>query len=629
MARVDVTREGELLSSIGLSGPGRRWLIGRSAEAHIVINHPLVSRQHAAITEEDGAYYLTDLGSAHGTRVMGQLIVPNQPFRLFDGLKITVGGATRELIPRGTVAALTAVAAQAARAQADAARRAAEAEDEDEDEDEAPQSRGNKVPSEAHLIGAALLSGGLASSAAAELAAQEAEDEVLRAMFPMQLGKAPTDANATSLDTQHAAFARKMEHGPCGAGVSIGTKGKKGGGLKMAPKLGATLGTGLNVSAASPTLVALQKSRAEAEEAQAAASARTKMNSCASSGGSSGSMLPPPPRRPACALAPSRPTPDALASERNSMSDASSDEDDVGPPLPPGFSTGGEGEKSEKADEDNSENEVGPPLPPGLMEIEGHESIPSNERHGEESDGSDCEIGPSLPLGFGEPAGAATKTPGIRSDPGAAESADEVITFGPQMLPDVFPGTSVVAARAEDETDIETSFGPQLPAGMAAAQPPPSSYAAEGPGTTSYDPNDLSQQIFDSDAVAARSLARGASRRGQGSEHIKTARDNSAIPTATRHYHDPNAPLDSDDESDGEQGPPRLPVSHQITLSAHAKTVTCLAVDKAGARFVTGGSDSDLYFWDFAGMTRELRPFRHVEQPLGAYQVRNCAACII
>jgi len=38
---------------------------------------------------------------------------------------------------------------------------------------------------------------------------------------------------------------------------------------------------------------------------------------------------------------------------------------------------------------------------------------------------------------------------------------------------------------------------------------------------------------------------------------------------------------------------------------------------------VTGGSDSDLYFWDFAGMTRELRPFRHVEQPLGAYQIRS------
>ena len=48
-----------------------------------------------------------------------------------------------------------------------------------------------------------------------------------------------------------------------------------------------------------------------------------------------------------------------------------------------------------------------------------------------------------------------------------------------------------------------------------------------------------------------------------------------------------------------------------------------LALDPAGSRLVTGGADSDLYLWDFAGMTRELKPFRHVEEPLGGYQLRS------
>ena len=50
--------------------------------------------------------------------------------------------------------------------------------------------------------------------------------------------------------------------------------------------------------------------------------------------------------------------------------------------------------------------------------------------------------------------------------------------------------------------------------------------------------------------------------------------------------------------------------------------MTALALDPAG-RAWTGGADSDLYLWDFAGMTRELKPFRHVEEPLGGYQLRS------
>ena len=101
--RIDVRREGAVLGSVALSGAKRRWLIGRSLDADLVVNHPSVSRSHAAITEEGGAFFVTDLGSAHGTKVAGTPLAPQQPFRLFDGLPITVGGTTRTLVPVGTV----------------------------------------------------------------------------------------------------------------------------------------------------------------------------------------------------------------------------------------------------------------------------------------------------------------------------------------------------------------------------------------------------------------------------------------------------------------------------------------------------------------------------------------------
>ena len=80
---------------------------------------------------------------------------------------------------------------------------------------------------------------------------------------------------------------------------------------------------------------------------------------------------------------------------------------------------------------------------------------------------------------------------------------------------------------------------------------------------------------------------------------------------------------DDNDDDDDMDKPVQVPVSHQIALKAHTKTVTCLALDPSGSRLVSGSSDHDLYFWDFAGMTRELKPFRHLEEPLGSFQLRS------
>ncbi len=49
-------------------------LIGRSADADIVLAHPSVSRRHARIGREAGAYFVTDLGSTVGTMVGGERV---------------------------------------------------------------------------------------------------------------------------------------------------------------------------------------------------------------------------------------------------------------------------------------------------------------------------------------------------------------------------------------------------------------------------------------------------------------------------------------------------------------------------------------------------------------------------
>jgi WD repeat-containing protein 70 len=83
---------------------------------------------------------------------------------------------------------------------------------------------------------------------------------------------------------------------------------------------------------------------------------------------------------------------------------------------------------------------------------------------------------------------------------------------------------------------------------------------------------------------------------------------------------------DEDSSSDGgalPQGlaPARLdalPLTHAAAMGTrHAAQVVALALDPAGARFVTASADASLKLWDFAAMDRRLCSFRAVEDPLG------------
>ena len=77
-----------------LSGPmtldlanNRMW-VGRSPECDVVVTVESVSRQHAAIVREHGSVWVTDLGSANGTRVDGQPVT-SDPVEFRPGSVIT------------------------------------------------------------------------------------------------------------------------------------------------------------------------------------------------------------------------------------------------------------------------------------------------------------------------------------------------------------------------------------------------------------------------------------------------------------------------------------------------------------------------------------------------------------
>ena len=194
------------------------------------------------------------------------------------------------------------------------------------------------------------------------------------------------------------------------------------------------------------------------------------------------------------------------------------------------------------------------------------------------------EVGPALPPGF-----AAS---------GSVED-DEEEEVGPPLPPG--PGALARAwdhgAAGGEEVYEEDEMGPALPPGFgegAAAGPSlPLGGMLPPPPRTEYDPDNLSQQVFPSG--------------GDDDDDDDGGGDDDD---------------DGDDESGGGVREVRLPLSHQIVLKGHSKMVTCLATDRAGGRVATGSSDHDVRLWDFGGMTSELKSFRHVEEPLGSYQIR-------
>ena len=100
--------------------------IGRRADAHIVLTHPLVSRQHARLVQEAGAFVIVDLQSSHGTFVNGSRI-SRHTLRAGDRIRLGEQGIELVFLHGGSesVADLTTVTSLFQGAGVEAARRLA------------------------------------------------------------------------------------------------------------------------------------------------------------------------------------------------------------------------------------------------------------------------------------------------------------------------------------------------------------------------------------------------------------------------------------------------------------------------------------------------------------------------
>ncbi|KAI9473559.1 MAG: WD40-repeat-containing domain protein [Benjaminiella poitrasii] len=79
---------------------------------------------------------------------------------------------------------------------------------------------------------------------------------------------------------------------------------------------------------------------------------------------------------------------------------------------------------------------------------------------------------------------------------------------------------------------------------------------------------------------------------------------------------------DNDDEEDSFVSSSVLPVTHEVKLNDHQRTVSALTLDPSGTRLVTGSYDYDVKFWDFSGMDSSFKPFRTI-QPCGEHQIHQ------
>ncbi|CDS07878.1 hypothetical protein LRAMOSA01827 [Lichtheimia ramosa] len=94
------------------------------------------------------------------------------------------------------------------------------------------------------------------------------------------------------------------------------------------------------------------------------------------------------------------------------------------------------------------------------------------------------------------------------------------------------------------------------------------------------------------------------------------------VPTQSSAVQDDEDDDEDDEDMEDEEEENVLPITHEIKLKDHHRTVSALTLDPAGARLISGGYDYDVKFWDFAGMDQSFRPFRSIE-PCGGNQIHD------
>ena len=70
-------------------------VIGRAAEADLVLVHPEISRRHCRLVREGDNWFVEDLGSTNGTFIGSNRLT--EPVRLEAGVPVRVGRTVLEL----------------------------------------------------------------------------------------------------------------------------------------------------------------------------------------------------------------------------------------------------------------------------------------------------------------------------------------------------------------------------------------------------------------------------------------------------------------------------------------------------------------------------------------------------
>ena len=92
--RVTIAIPEERVREFSLEYTGPQVLIGRDSENDIQIPLPSVSRKHARLFEENGQWFIEDIGSGSGTRLNAELLDANHPRQLADADVIEIVHAT-------------------------------------------------------------------------------------------------------------------------------------------------------------------------------------------------------------------------------------------------------------------------------------------------------------------------------------------------------------------------------------------------------------------------------------------------------------------------------------------------------------------------------------------------------
>jgi WD repeat-containing protein 70 len=66
-----------------------------------------------------------------------------------------------------------------------------------------------------------------------------------------------------------------------------------------------------------------------------------------------------------------------------------------------------------------------------------------------------------------------------------------------------------------------------------------------------------------------------------------------------------------------------LPITNEIQLKYHSKSVTALSIDRSGSRLLTGSQDSSIAFWDFQFMDQSFKEFRELTEQFGASGIND------